>query len=189
MIALTQLTDTQLVSIYQKSQDPAYFGELYRRYYTKVYYYCLGKVKDRDDAYDITANTFVKLTKKILGLKNPELFIAWLFKVANNACMDCLKKRGKTVRVEESSFNNLVQDDQGVEKMIMKEAQLNRLDEVLHELDFETKMLIVNKYFNGKSVKDLEKELGLSTSAVKMRLARGREKIASLFLAKQGGEA
>jgi len=185
MIALNQLTDTQLVSIYQKNQGSIYFGELYNRYFTKVYNYCLGKVKNRDDAYDITTNTFVKLTKKIQGLRNPELFVAWLFKVANNACIDCLKSKGKTMSVEDSSFDNLVQDDESIEKMILKEEQLIRLDEVLNELDYETKMLFVNKYFNGKSIEDLEKEMGISKSAVKMRLARGREKIASLFLARK----
>ncbi|MFK7809564.1 MAG: RNA polymerase sigma factor [Saprospiraceae bacterium] len=183
MIALSQLTDAQLVIIYQKNDDPKYFGELYQRYYTKLYHYCLGKVKDREDAYDITADTFVKLTTKVKGLKNPELFVAWLFKIANNACMDRFKERGKTSFVDTNDFFDLEDEgDNSLEEKVIKEEQLNALDQILGDLDFETKTLVLDKYFNNKSVDQLEREMGLSKSAVKMRLARGRNKIAELMM-------
>lgn len=181
MVLLNQLTDAQLVSNYQQNLDPIYFGELYNRYFKKVYHYCLGKVKDREHAYDITADTFLKLTKKIINLRNPDLFIAWLFKIANNACIDCLKAKGRTYSVETNTFFDLEDDDSDLEKAIDKEEQLNKLEEILKDLDEDTKSLLIEKYFNGKSVEDLQEEMGLSKSAVKMRLARGRNKIADLF--------
>jgi len=181
MIPLIQLTDTQLVTIYQKNQDPIYFGELYNRYYTKVYHYCLGKLKDRDDAYDVTADTFLKLATKIEGLRNPELFIAWLFRVAINACVDKFRKKNKKAYAIDVNTYDLEDDVSGLEAFMLKEAQLDLLDKILDRLDIETKNLLVNKYCKGKSIQELEKEMGLSTSAVKMRLARGREKIISLW--------
>ncbi len=182
MISLKQLTDNQLVTIYQQSQDNIYFGELYNRYYKKIYHYCLGKVKDRDNAYDITSDTFVKLISKIQGLRNPELFIAWLFKIANNACIDCLKSKGKTYSVENKSFYHLEDDQEGLQQAVVKDDLLNKLDLILENLDIDTKALLMERYFNGKSVRDLERELGISKSAVKMRLARGRNKIGELLL-------
>ncbi len=185
MIALNQLTDIQLVTIYQKNQDAIYFGELYNRYYKKVYHYCLGKVKNRDDAYDITADTFVKLIDKIAGLRNPELFIAWLFRIANNACMDSLNSRKQGPSLDLNAVFNIGTDDSEMEEVIFKEHQLNKLDLILDRLDQETKTLLVDKYFKKMSVEDLATNLGLSKSAVKMRLARGRNKIAEHFLSKQ----
>ncbi|MFT5765946.1 MAG: RNA polymerase sigma-70 factor (ECF subfamily) [Saprospiraceae bacterium] len=180
MIPLVQLTDTQLVSIYQTNQDSVYFGELYNRYYKKVYYFCLGKLSDRDDAYDVTTDTFLKLTTKISCLKNPELFIAWLFRIASNACIDVLRAKSKNRMYDISDFD--VEDDvNGLEELMMREAQLDTLDTILGTLDYETKTILINKYIKGKSIEDLEKEMGLSKSAVKMRLARGREKIAILW--------
>ena len=101
MITLDKLTDGQLVTIYQNKSEPIYFGELYNRYFTKVYHYCLGKVKNRDDAYDITADTFVKLPKKLVQLRSPELFVAWLFKIAQNACIDVLRSHQLTQKVDD----------------------------------------------------------------------------------------
>lgn len=189
MIALIQLTDTQLVAIYQKNEEPKYFGELYQRYYQKVYHYCLAKVKDREDAYDITADTFVKLATKVKGLKNPELFVAWLFKIANNACMDSFKKKGRTTFVDHNDFFDL--EDEGGELLaekVVREEELSALDQILGNLDLETKALLINKYFNNKSVEDLEQEMGISKSAVKMRLARGRNKIAELMAARPSSD-
>jgi RNA polymerase sigma-70 factor, ECF subfamily len=180
MISLAQLTDTQLVCIYQKNQDSAYFGELYNRYNKKVFHYCLGKVKNRDDAYDITADTFIKLSNKLGGLRNPELFIAWLFRMAYNACIDILRTKSKEFTVDISCFD-VADDISSMEEVMMREAQLEILDTILDKLDYETKTILVNKYIKGKSIEDLENEMGLSKSAVKMRLARGREKIAALW--------
>ena len=185
MITLNQLTDTQLVAIYQKNNSTEYYGELYNRYYKKVYHYCLGKVKNRDDAYDITADTFVKLITKIKGLRNPELFIAWLFKIANNACMDTLKMNGNHKIVEKFALESIEEDNADMEERYSKEVQLDLLDQVFNDLDFETRTLFMNRYFKGKSVDQLEKEMGLSKSAVKMRLARGRNKIGHLIEKKQ----
>jgi RNA polymerase sigma factor (sigma-70 family) len=182
MIALAQLTDPQLVTIYQKNQDPTYFGELYHRYYQKVYHYSLGKIKDRDDAYDITADTFVKLATKVKELRNPELFIAWLFKMANNACMDRFKEKGRLAFVDTLDFFDL--EDEGNENLadkVFQDEQLEALDGILEHLDQETKTLLINKYFNNKSIEELMFDMGLSKSAVKMRLARGRNKIGELM--------
>ena len=182
MIPLVQLTDAQLVTIYQKNQDPIYFGELYNRYYKKVYHYCLGKLKDRDDAYDVTTDIFLKLITKIVGLRNPELFIAWLFRMASNACIDKFKvNHKKTYTIDAKAFD-LVNDESGLEAFMLKEEQLEMLDTILDQLDVNTKTLLVDKYCKGKSIEELEKEMGLSKSAVKMRLARGREKIAALWV-------
>jgi len=181
MITLNQLTDTQLVVIYQKNNDPVYFGELYNRYYQKLYNFCLGKVKNRDTAYDVTADTFIKLAEKIGALKNPELFIAWLFRIAHNACMDTFRNAKNTFSTDSNSFFDLADDISGLENLMMHEAQLGMLDQVLNQVDLETKTLLVSKYFEGKSIEDLQKDMGLSKSAVKMRLARGRNKIAEIW--------
>jgi DNA-directed RNA polymerase specialized sigma24 family protein len=62
-----------------------------------------------------------------------------------------------------------------------KEAKLQKLDTILGTLEYKTKTILINKYIKGKSIEDLEKEMGLSKSAIKMRLSRGRKQIAILW--------
>ena len=181
MITLDKLTDAQLVTIYQSKADSIYFGELYNRYFIKVYHYCLGKVKDRDDAYDITADTFVKLTTKLTQLRNPELFIAWLFKITNNACMDKLRSHQFTQSVNEYYLNNIQDTNNDIAEVQLKEAQLDQLDQAISKLDEETKVLLIERYFKKKKIEALSKEFGLTESAVKMRLTRARRKIAKHY--------
>lgn len=174
---LENLSDESLVIRYQKNQDPVYLGELYKRFYDKVYHYCLRKMKNRADAYDVTTETFLIIAQKITNLRDPLLFIAWLFKIAHNLCMDWLKK-GQLV-VKEFNFLYLSDESNSEElaELILKEHLLNKLAFLLEGLEESTKLLLLDKYIKGVSIKDLEENYNLSRSAVKMRLLRGKRKL------------
>lgn len=177
MDIINKLSDENLVIRYKKNQDADYFGEIYRRFYPKVYHYCLGKVKQKEDAYDITEDTFLRVAQKIQDLRNATYFVAWLFKIAHNLCMDLLKSR----KPFQQDFNFLYltdeADSEDLERLIQREYELNRLEIILESIDEETKSLLIDKYVNGLSLEDLERERNLSKSAIKMRLMRGKERI------------
>lgn len=169
------LSDTELVLLYQKNKEPVHLGELYNRYYLKLYYYALRKIKNKTDAYDIAATTFLKVAEKIAELRNPTLFIAWIFKIAHNVFLDLI--RSKRLLVMQGYTE---QQDMGEEELIqllLKEEKLEKLEKVMAELDTETKELVTKKYLNGLSIRTLQKEMNLSESAVKMRLLRAKEKL------------
>ncbi len=177
MDIISKLSDENLVVRYKKNQDTNYFGEIYKRFYPKVYHYCLGKVKQKEDAYDITEDTFLRVAQKIQDLREATYFAAWLFKIAHNLCMDLLKTR----KAFQKDFNFLYltdeTDSEDLERLIQREYELNRLEIILESLDEETKTLLIDKYVNGLSLEDLERERNLSKSAIKMRLMRGKERI------------
>lgn len=177
MDLLENLSDESLVSRYQKNQDPVYLGELYNRFYDKVYHYCLRKMKNRADAYDVTTETFLIIAQKITDLRNPLLFIAWLFRIAHNLCIDWLKK--EQVMVKEFNFLYLSDESNSEElaELILKEHLLNKLEFLLADLEEPTKLLLLDKYIKGVSIEELQKMHNLSRSAVKMRLFRGKRKL------------
>ncbi len=180
MAAINTFSDTQLVTSYQQQKDPQFFGELYNRYYQKIYRFCFKLVNDRCEAMDIASDTFVRFSYKIASLRNPDLFAAWLFRIANNLCMDYLRKKKKNATVGSYEFDQLV-DDNSLADAMTKESHLNKLEYIINQLDDDTKELIIAKYFNKKTIACLETEMGLSKSAVKMRIKRAKGKIHSLW--------
>jgi RNA polymerase sigma factor (sigma-70 family) len=169
-----------LVLQYQTTKDNALYGELYNRYYSNLFAYCKKITGDREDAYDITANTFFKAAEKINQLSSPELFPSWLFRIAHNICMDYGKNKNKNRTIALEKQFNLADTPTDVDAMMEKEAMLNQLEMLMSDLAPREKEILVERYLNNKSVAELQKHFDLSASAVKMRLARARNKIAGM---------
>ncbi len=171
-----------LVVNYQTAKDNASLGELYHRYYSNLFIYCKKITGEREEAYDITTNTFMKASEKIDQLSSPELFPSWLFRIAHNLCMDYGKAKNKSRTIAlEGQFNvaDTCVDD---EVMMKKEAMLNQLEISIGDLEPNEKAILEEKYFNKKSVAELQQQFNLSASAVKMRLARARNKVAEMAI-------
>ena len=169
-----------LVINFQTTQDKASFGELYNRYYSNLFAYCKKITGEREDAYDITANTFIKASEKISQLSSPELFPSWLFRIAHNMCMDNGKAIQKNRCMALDEQFNIADTPSDIDTLMDKEAMLTQLEILIDELDPKEKEILVEKYLNKKSVAELQKQFNISASAVKMRLARARNKVANL---------
>jgi len=178
---LNLVTDQVLIQQYLVTQDTALLDILVQRYYTKVFHYCLTAIKNRDSARDLTQDVFLKMCNNLGKLKNPDLFIAWLFRIAHNLCIDYLNKnkRQRVVAIQESH-------DETEEVFDEEEARLwdtlcDKVGQAMAQTDWELRKLLVARYFDEKSIAELQKEYGLSESAVKMRLLRGRKQILTML--------
>lgn len=169
-----------LVINFQTTNDNVSFGELYNRYYPNLFAYCKKITGEREDAYDITTNTFIKASEKINQLSSPELFPSWLFRIAHNLCMDTGKAKSKNRTIALEGQFNMADNPADMDAMMEKEAMLNQLELLVNNLDPKDKAILVEKYFNKKSVAELQKQFNLSASAIKMRLARARNKVAEM---------
>lgn len=179
-VELKNLSLEELIQAYQTTQNNAYFGELYNRYYSNLFAYCKKIMGNTEDAYDITTDTFIKASEKIGQLSQPAYFPSWLFRIAHNMCMDFGKAKRKNQTVPMESQFNIASEEVDVEMMTKKEAMLVQLELLMNDIDADSKEILVQKYFHNKSIAALQKQFNLSASAVKMRLARARNKIAEL---------
>lgn len=82
--------------------DATAFTDVYRHFYSRIYHFARRYVLDRQDAEDITADTFVKLWKKKDRFQTEEAISAFLHVTARNACFDFIKHfRVKTAKHKE----------------------------------------------------------------------------------------
>src|SRR5437588_8062641 len=87
--------DEDLVRAAQSGDVPA-FGQLYERYFDKVYSYLAFKLGNPTEAEDVVAQVFLKAMESLPGYKWTGIpFQAWLFRIAHNAMVDHLRRRSK----------------------------------------------------------------------------------------------
>ena len=173
-IGMKNYTDEQLVRLYVDTQRNPFFEEIYDRYADKVYRKCLSFVKDQAKAEDFTHDIFLKLIVRIGSFKENSKFSTWLFSITYNYCMDQLRTAKKMAEDELTDGIDVIDDSDDIQEI---EMDAKRLREVLDGIAPEERTILLMKYQDDFSIKDIADTFGLTESAVKMRLKRTREKL------------
>ncbi len=170
------LTDEELVSALQKEMDTERFAVLYDRYSTKVFQKCVGMTRDRELAKDLTHDIFLKAFVNLTKFDHRSKFGTWLYSITYNYCLDTLRKakRHREEDIDERTESDTPADD-GNEAQLMG-MQAAQLDHVMQEIDPTDRAVLLMKYEDELSLKDMMDALSVSESAVKMRLMRARER-------------
>jgi len=174
-------TDEQLVAQYKASSNSQVFGEIYNRYHQKVYYTCLGLVKNRDTAYDMVQDVMIKIMDNLSKLENGFLLGLWINRITKNHCIDYLKQRNKQPMVDLEESVSIAEAVTDMDFILEEEETFAKLENAVKQLSVEEQELIQLKYTEGLSVQDLQDKYQTNSSAMKMRLARTRKKLARLM--------
>jgi RNA polymerase sigma factor (sigma-70 family) len=178
-IGMNHYTDEQLVRLYVDTQRNTFFEALYERYADKVYRKCLSFVKDQAKAEDFTHDIFLKLIVRIGTFKETSKFSTWLFSITYNYCMDQLRLNKKMAEDELIETVDVAEEAEDIEGI---EMDAKRLRQVLESISPEERTILLMKYQDDFSIKDIADTFGLTESAVKMRLKRTKEKLKKRYL-------
>ena len=88
------LTDQEVVRHAVIGREAAY-RELISRYQRPVYSLIFRMVRNRELAEDLAQDTFVKVLNAIESYRPEYKFSSWIFKIANNAAIDHLRRRSR----------------------------------------------------------------------------------------------
>ena len=177
---MKHLSDEELVRLYVKTQRNPYFEALYTRYCDKVYRKCLSFTKNSERAEDFTHDIFIRVVTKLSGFREQAKFSTWLYSVTYNYCMDQLRSpRQKEVYSDEPYEGVGLYDDDDAE---MAEMEAQRLTKALDHLTSDERGLLMMKYQDDISIRDIADAQKVTESAVKMRLMRAKEKLRKRYL-------
>jgi RNA polymerase sigma-70 factor (ECF subfamily) len=87
-----RLSDQEVVLMARAGRETAY-RELIRRYERPIFALLFRMVRDRELAEDLSQETFVKALNAIESYRPEFKFSSWIFKIANNAAIDHLRRR------------------------------------------------------------------------------------------------
>lgn len=176
--SLSQLDDYALIQRYLKHQDAQCFSELYDRYADKVYSKCLNLLKKPGAAEDATQEIFMKIFLRISSFNNQSRFSTWIYSVTYNYCIDILRKeqRFQWFSTEETPGLEIA-DGQDTSDAEFLELDLQRLAKIMHEIPEDERNLLIMKYQDGLSIKQLCQIFQKNESAIKMRLKRAKDRL------------
>jgi RNA polymerase sigma factor (sigma-70 family) len=184
MKTLSQLSDEQLITAILQDDKNA-LGELYNRYFKKVYQKCLSVLKEEDIAFDVAQDSIMKAFDKLDSFKGNAQFSTWLYIIIHRDCLAYLRKKNKTnvLSLEE----NVYEDDEeksasfAISHEYEEAEQEKIMFALIDHLPAEEKSLLLLKYQQGKSIEDLQASYHLTSSAIKMRLKRSKDRINELY--------
>ena len=136
------------------------------KYSDMLYKICIVILCNEQDVQDAIQDTFCKYLEKKPDFGDEEHEKAWLIKVATNICRDMIRFR---VRHPKVSIDE-------VENILVAPEQRETLIELL-ELPVKHKTVIYLHYVEGYPIKEIAEILGITESAVKSRLLRGRKQM------------
>jgi RNA polymerase sigma factor (sigma-70 family) len=173
------LSDEELVALYVDSQNNRYFEEIYARYADKVYRKCYSFVYNQAKAEDFTHDIFLKLMVKIGTFKENAKFSTWLYSITYNFCMDQIRVNKRLAETSLESDFDLEEVEEDTDFATMRGEGLRKS---LEKIPSDEKALLLMKYQDDFSIKEIADTLNISESAVKMRLLRSKEKLKKHYL-------
>ncbi|GAB3501791.1 RNA polymerase sigma factor [Emticicia fontis] len=176
--AFKGIADEELVRLYIDTQRNGYFEEIYDRYVDKVYRKCLSFVKNEAQAEDFTHDIFLRVVLKLGSFKEHAKFSTWLYSITYNYCMDQVRQTKKQAEVALDENFDLADDGDDLE---LVEMQTQGLKKALQKIDPDERAILLMKYQDDFSIKEISETFKITESAVKMRLMRTKEKLKKIY--------
>ena len=178
----TMISDSALVMDIKTGNKQA-FRELVERHKKSAYRMALGLVGNRDDAFDISQEAFLRVYRSSDTYDSSQPFLPWFYTIIANLSRTWLKRRSrrdnKMVDVDDASYL-LVSDDNPERDLVLKE-RLGRLKQAIMELSFEDREIITLQHFRGMSYDEIARLLGIPRGTVMSRLYYARKRLAKLM--------
>jgi len=172
--------------------DPRAFGELYDRYYPKIFGYVFRATTDYAVACDITSETFLKAWIKLGSFKWKGISISsWFFRIATNEINQYFRRRSYTPHtVMEQSLLGLSSWGNGafpIDRSVNPYLRLEKLEEyrwihtLLDRLPPIYRTVIVLRYFEDLGIREIAEILDKKETTIRSLLFRGLERLKKLF--------
>ena len=185
---LAARTDQEIVALARSGEEAAY-RELVRRYERPLFSLLYRMVRDRELAEDLAQETFVKALNAIDSYRPEFKFSSWIFKIANNAAIDHLRRRElDTLSLEGSPH---AETPEAIEATALQigDRQESPLDQVearelggeieaaIARLRPEYRSCILLRHVEGRAYEEIAEILGLPLGTVKTYIHRARNEL------------
>ncbi|HZT43871.1 MAG TPA: sigma-70 family RNA polymerase sigma factor [Chthonomonadaceae bacterium] len=178
--------DGWLLRRYVEQGSQGAFNTLVRRHLQFVYATCLREVRDPELAQDVTMAVFLVLSRKARTLRAGAVLTSWLFQTARLASRNALRKEQNRMRQERKLILQAAEQYQtaraGSDLWDRIEPYVNG---ALAALRAPERDILLQRYLEGRSLKETGQALGLTEDAARMRISRALEKVRR-HLAKAG---
>src|SRR6201985_1604175 len=155
------------------------FEEIYSQYSPQVFRVCMGYVNDREQAKDLTQETFIAVWKNLASFREESKISTWIFRIATNNCLRAIEKNKRVTKVE-LPFNLPEEVHEETQ-----EEKLTFLYNCIAELE-EIERIIISLVLEDLPQAEIAAIVGLSNGNIRVQIHRIKEKLSTKF--KQHGQ-
>ena len=161
--------------------DRRAFNEIVNKYKQRIYFTAMKMVRNKDDAYDITQDVFIKAYRNMGNFKGDSNLFTWLYRITVNTSLNYKSRdkfRGMTSvqDMETTPESPDRPDNDFVESRLM-----DRLDKAVARLPNQQKSVFVMRYYNQMTHSEIARIMNRSEGAVKANYFQALKKIRSEF--------
>ncbi|MCB0445029.1 MAG: sigma-70 family RNA polymerase sigma factor [Gelidibacter sp.] len=163
--------------------DTNAFTVLVNRYKDLVFTLVLRMLKNREEAEEVSQDTFIKVYKSLHTFKGDSKFSTWIYKVAYHSCLDRIKKNKRKfneVEMNEFTEHQLKLIDNALDNLLEAE-QKQTIQTCLNLLPSDDSFLLTLYYFDEQSLDEIAEIVGITANNVKVKLFRSRKKLATIL--------
>ena len=160
------------------------YSVLVQRYQKQIFNLMYRYSRSDHDAADLTQEVFLRAYEKLSGFRSGHSFFSWLYTLAVNRANDWSRQQNrqkKNQRELQSMVPGPVKTGSKQETILRDKEDLIRLQRAMQELPDDTREILMLRYHNDCSVKEVAEIFSISESAVKMRTARGLQQLQDLM--------
>jgi RNA polymerase sigma-70 factor (ECF subfamily) len=185
---LAARSDQDIVALARAGEEAAY-RELIRRYERPLFSLLYRMVRDRELAEDLSQETFVKALNAIESYRPEFKFSSWIFKIANNAAIDHLRRRElDTLSLEGSPHAETPEAVEATALQIgdRQESPLDtvearelggQIERAIAQLRPEYRSCILLRHVEGRAYEEIAEILNLPLGTVKTYIHRARNEL------------
>ena len=182
-LADLRTADDRALAEYAATGDFGAFEELVRRYRNDVYALSVRYVRNREEAWDIAQEAFIKAHRGLRRFRGDASFKTWMLRITANQCKDYLKKRRlPTVAIEdlggtEYAASHAAQPDEALGASELGESIQAAMDKLSHK----HKTAFILRELEGLSYEEMAQAMNCSMGTVMSRLHHARKKLQNLL--------
>ncbi len=160
--------------------DMKNFEVLYNKYHEPVFRFVYQRLDDKDTAFDITSQVFLKAMTNIKNFKYKEVpFSSWLYKIAYNELMDTFKKNKaqRAINIEDAHVSEIREE---IGENSGEEYQ-DKLIDAITQLSEDDIQLIEMRFFEKRAFSEIGEILDITENNAKVKTYRVIDKLKELM--------
>jgi len=185
---LPAATDQEVVTRARKGEEAAY-RELVRRYERPVFSLVFRMVRNRELAEDLSQETFIKVLNALDSYRPEYKFSSWVFKIANNAAIDHLRRReldtlslegsphAETPQMVEATALQIGERGENQLEEVENKELGGEIEEAIAKLRPEYRTCILLRHVEGRAYEEIAEILNLPLGTVKTYIHRARNEL------------
>lgn len=144
-------------------------------YQLRLFGFARRLLGNQEDAMDVVQETFISSIRNISSLRDDERFAGWLFAIARQHCLQCLRKRGRAIVTTVEELPDVPDSAEGAEELSFRKNQGALIEKEIAMLPEPQKSVVLLHYFLELPLSEIAEIMQSPLGTVKSRLHFARE--------------